>query len=286
MTSDPGRTLHADHALAARLEGLCANEMRRFAQTALALDPGCGADWIEIAGGIAAYAGADSPVNMSFGIGMSGNVSAGDIEALERFYTDRGTRAATAVCPLSSPSFGEALAERGWVLDGFEHVLVRGYETGDDFGPTSGVYVQCAESDEERALWALVAATGFSAPLPPLKAQLTMAGIAVARPGTQLFTAWVDGKAAGAGELYVEDGVAWLSADTTLPQFRRRGVQQALQARRLAEGAAAGCALAATECTPGSGSQRNMERAGFRIAYTRAELVSPLTVLDEEGTNA
>jgi len=33
----------------------------------------------------------------------------------------------------------------------------------------------------------------------------------------------------------------------------------------------AGCDLAVTEAVPGGGSQRNMERLGFRIVYTHVE---------------
>ena len=41
------------------------------------------------------------------------------------------------------------------------------------------------------------------------------------------------------------------------------------------DSARAGCDLAVTESAPGSASQRNMERLGFRIAYTRVDLVAP-----------
>jgi GNAT superfamily N-acetyltransferase len=54
-----------------------------------------------------------------------------------------------------------------------------------------------------------------------------------------------------------------------LPEFRQRGVQSALIARRLHEAAKAGCEYAVVSTNPGSGSQRNMERRGFRVAYTK-----------------
>lgn len=271
-------TLHADHELARRLETLSAIEMRRFAETAAALDPRSGAQWRRVGGGIAAFVGRGSPVNMALGVGMVGPVTIEDVLELERFYGERGASAAVSVCPLADPTLISALAVRGWLLDGFEHVLVRGLGHGAgplDAQPPAGVEVRRAVTEEDRDLWATVAAAAFSAPLPPIEEQVKLAGIAVARPGTQLFTGWVDGKIAGTAELYVEDGVAWLSADATLPQFQRRGVQRTLQLHRLQVGFEQGCTLAVTECAPGSISQRNMERLGFRIAYTRAELVLP-----------
>jgi hypothetical protein len=60
-----------------------------------------------------------------------------------------------------------------------------------------------------------------------------------------------------------------LAAAATLPAFHGRGAQTALIHRRLADAAAAGCTLLAVEATPGSQSERNLERIGLRLAYTR-----------------
>lgn len=269
--------IHADIRLATRLESLCAREMRRFAETAQALEPGCGACWMEVAGGIAAFVAPASPVNMAFGLGMSGSVDGQDIQALEHFYLEKGARPAAGVCPLAHPSLVEVLCRRGWVVDSFENVLVRAYRADEEFPiAAAGIEIREAVTEEDRDLWALAAATGFSAPLPPLADQLALGHVVVNRPGTRLFIAFVDGQAAGTGELFVEQGVAWLSGDATLPRFRGRGVQQTLQLHRLRLGAGAGCALAVSEAAPGSGSQRNMERAGFRVAYTRVDMLGPL----------
>ncbi len=54
------------------------------------------------------------------------------------------------------------------------------------------------------------------------------------------------------------------------PEFRGRGCQTTLLQRRLADAAAAGATLAIAEASPGSISQRNMERTGLRTAYTKA----------------
>jgi GNAT superfamily N-acetyltransferase len=64
-----------------------------------------------------------------------------------------------------------------------------------------------------------------------------------------------------------------LYADATHPFFRRRGVQAALIAARLRAGAERGCDLATAGTLPGTVSQRNYERLGFQVAYTRALMV-------------
>jgi GNAT superfamily N-acetyltransferase len=60
-----------------------------------------------------------------------------------------------------------------------------------------------------------------------------------------------------------------------LTAFRRRGVQSALLAARLAWAVEQGCDLAVSFARPGSISHRNIERNGFRVAYTRTKLVLP-----------
>jgi len=275
---------YADLALARRLESLAAAEMRRFASTARALDPDGEAESANIAGGVATFVGADSPVNQAVGLGLARAVTHDDIALLEEFYLARGATPSLGVCPLAHPTLLEVLALRGWTADGFENVLVRtlaAHERFEDAHP--GVEIREVATGDERDLWALIAATGFSDPLPPLPAQLALGRIVVRRPGSRLFVAYLDGKAAGTGEVLVEGGVAWLSGDTTLPQFRGRGVQQSLQRHRLGVGAALGCDLAVSESLPGSGSQRNMERAGFRVVYTRTDFVLHPSYHPSEG---
>lgn len=264
----------ADRVLAARIERLAAAEMRRFVETALTLDPACGAACMDTAGGVAAYVAVDSPVNQAIGLGMADPVDPLSIQQLEEFYLGRDEIPLVRVCPLAHPTLVTSLSGRGWTADGFENVLVRALPMGDSEAASTATDVEIREvaTSEERDLWRQVAAVGFSWPLPPLDAQLALGEIVVARPGSRLFIAFIDGLAAGTGELYLDDGVAWLSADSTLPQFRGRGVQRALQAHRLALGAAAGCELAVSEAAPGSSSQRNMERAGFHVAYTRLDM--------------
>jgi GNAT superfamily N-acetyltransferase len=140
---------------------------------------------------------------------------------------------------------------------------------------------QCVEVAEATGLadldaWALMAARGFSAPDDPTPADLRLAKAATRREDARFYFGLIDGECAGTGQIEIDGELAWLSADTTLPAFRRRGVQSTLQRFRLEVAIAAGCSLAVTESVPGSPSQRNMERLGFRVAYTRADARYPV----------
>jgi GNAT superfamily N-acetyltransferase len=67
----------------------------------------------------------------------------------------------------------------------------------------------------------------------------------------------------------MHQGVALFAGAATVPEMRRRGLQTALLAERLRYARLQGCDLAMMVAETGSNSQRNAERQGFRIAYTR-----------------
>lgn len=271
-------SVFADHPFAVRIEALAALGMRRLVEATVSLYPGLDATWTQVGGGVAAYLGEGSPVNGTAGFGMRGEVTVADVEALEHFFAARGEQPLASVCPMSHPSAARLLGERGWTIGAFENVLARTLDSDSDSalpGPDGHVEIRCARSGDELELWALMVANGFSAPDDPTVAEMRLGRTATAREDSIFLIGYVDGAPAGTGELQVEDGVGWLSADTTLPQFRGRGVQRSLQRARLALALDAGCDIAVSESMPGSGSQRNMERLGFNVVYTRVDALGP-----------
>jgi ribosomal protein S18 acetylase RimI-like enzyme len=92
---------------------------------------------------------------------------------------------------------------------------------------------------------------------------------AIARRDVRGYIASVDGEDAAAGVLFLHDGDASAANASTLERFRGRGCQTALLARRLTDAADAGAELFSSLTILGSPSQRNMERAGLRVAYTK-----------------
>ncbi len=275
----------ADTTLAVRLEGLAAWSHRTFVSAYDEQFPELEAAALEVAGGVAAFLEHGSPVNGAVGVGLSGAVSAGQLGEIELFFRERGERPLIALSPLADPSLTKLLERGGWVPSAFENVLVREIGEADEFArPAAGVEVRPARTSEELELWAILVANGFSAPEDPSPADLRLGRAAVAAPEGHFLLAYVDGLPAGTGELHLRDGVGWLTADTTLPQFRRRGVQGALQRARLQIAHDAGCDLAVTEAMPGSASQRNMERLGFRIVYTRVEALAPEHPVERTGS--
>ena len=84
------------------------------------------------------------------------------------------------------------------------------------------------------------------------------------------YLAYRDGVLAGGASLCLCEGVAQLCGAATAPAHRRRGLQSALLAMRLAEAARQGCDIAVVTTQPGSKSQQNVQRQGSSYSYTRA----------------
>src|SRR5262249_60217995 len=89
--------------------------------------------------------------------------------------------------------------------------------------------------------------------------------------GARRFPAEHDGRPIATGALSLRGRVALLAGASTIPEGRGRGAQHSLLAARLAYAVEQGRDLAMMGASPGSGSQRNAERHGFRIAYTRTK---------------
>ncbi len=72
------------------------------------------------------------------------------------------------------------------------------------------------------------------------------------------------------GALAVFEGLGYLNAATTAEPDRKRGAQSARIAARIAKARELGCTVLAVETLTMLGSSlRNLERAGFRVAYEK-----------------
>jgi hypothetical protein len=89
------------------------------------------------------------------------------------------------------------------------------------------------------------------------------------QPEWRLYLALVDGLPASVALLHIQDGLAWLAGATTIERLEGRGCQSALIHRRLTDAAKAGCRLVAVQTAANVPSFRNMQRAGFTVAYSK-----------------
>jgi hypothetical protein len=138
-----------------------------------------------------------------------------------------------------------------------------------------GITVRQAFPDEAE-LWTRTVSQGFAEHFPITQEILDVMEGFFHAASARAFLAFSDGELAGGGSLTVHDGVCGLFGASTLPKFRKRGVQTSLLGGRIFAAIGLGCDLAVSIAQPGSISHRNIERAGFRVAYTRTKLIRPL----------
>ena len=217
------------------------------------------------------FDGVGSPLSQTFGFGLFAPPTADDLTTIERFFQDRGAEIFHEVSPLADPAVLTLLGERGYrpvELTSVMHLPVID-AVMEPRRPSSASLTVRRTGEGEEDMWAETAARGWGE-TPELAAFVREFGAVSARArDTACFVAeWNDAPIAAAA-LALHDGVALLAGASTDPAFRGRGAQAALLGARLRYAVESGCDLAMMGAQPGSASQRNGERQGFRIAYTR-----------------
>lgn len=260
----------SDLALARRLERTEARGNAEFVETRARVSPESGAEWIEVAGVYAMFDTPASPVTQTFGLGLFETVTAAELETIEQFFQQRGASVFHEVSPLADPALLALLNERGYQPIEFTSVMFRPIRRGVRFATLRNERISARLIGEaEQEMWAQTSARGWSESTEYADMILDFARIGAQRPGGFPFLAELDGRAIATGAMSISDGVALLAGASTIPEGRRQGAQLALLDVRLRYAAESGCDLAMMCAAPGSASQRNAERQGFRIAYTR-----------------
>jgi GNAT superfamily N-acetyltransferase len=264
--------LFADFALAQRLEGVEAAGGAAAAAAEALLRPDSGATSLAIAGGQAMFVGIGSSLTQAFGLGLRGPVSGAEMDELEHFFRSRGSPAFIETCPLADASLTLHFNRRGYHVVEYSHVLFRSVGPADSHRSAPDRVSVRRVVPSESSLWSRVVAEGFfGSEIPP--GILTTFESLFRTEGAAAYLAWCGETAVGGGAMALLEGVTNCFGDATLAAHRGLGAQSALISVRLADAAAAGCELimATTQC--GSTSQRNYERFGFRVAYTRTKWV-------------
>jgi GNAT superfamily N-acetyltransferase len=260
----------SDLELARRLEGTEGRTNAEFVRLRAELFPDSGATWIEVAGAFAMYDGLTSPITQTFGLGLFDPVTDVELDRVEAFFRERGAQIHHETSPVADPELFKRLRERRYEPFEFTSVLYRPVdpEVRLDASINERIRVRVV-GEEEADVWAQTAIQGWSAS-GDLSRLLNDAGRIFSKSASAfLFLAELDEKPIAVAALNICDGMALMAGASTIPEARRQGGQLALLESRLRYAAEQGCSLAMMGALPGSASQRNAERHGFRIAYTR-----------------
>jgi GNAT superfamily N-acetyltransferase len=260
----------ADLDLSRRLERAEGQACLQFAKSRARLFPESEAAWIECAGAYAVFDGMNSPVTQSFGLGLFEELSPASLDRIEGFFLERGAAVVHEVSPLAGIATMDLLCSRGYRPIELSSVLHRPVELPAT-KENARIRVRVALK-QEAAPWAGLSARGWAQANSELLAFLEQFGaLAFAREESVNFIAELDGRAGATGMLCLHDGVALFAGASTIPEMRRCGLQAALLEARMRYAYEHGFPLAMMVTEAGSQSQRNAERIGFRIAYTRTK---------------
>jgi GNAT superfamily N-acetyltransferase len=261
----------ADIELARRLERTEAQGNVDFVEARMKAFPDRDATWIEVAGTFAMFDGVGSPLTQTFGLGITEAISVEQLDAIEEFFRSRDAEVFHEVCPLADASVFELVKERNYKPVEFSNVMYRPIDTTLrlDASRIDGVKVRLIEKTEVD-LWAQTASDGWSE-FSEIAEFLRELNQVTAHSKSLSFIGELDQQPVATGVLTIAADVALLAGASTIPSARRQGAQLALLEGRLRYAAAHGCTVAMMVAAPGSGSQRNAERHGFRIAYTRTK---------------
>ena len=264
------RMVFSDLALSRRLERAEGYACVEFARARRRLFPESGAAWMECGGAYAVFDGAASPITQTFGLGIFEELRGETLDAIERFFAGRGAPVMHEVSPLAGVAALDLLCARGYRPIEISNVMYR--EVAAPTAGDRGGITARAIGPEEGQLWADVSAKGWAHEHPELFEFLQqLAALACAREGSVCFLGEIEGVPGAAGALSIHEGVALFAGSSTVPELRRRGLQAALLEERMRYAQEHGCDLAMMVALAGSDSQRNAERKGFSVAYTRTK---------------
>ncbi|MCJ7842833.1 GNAT family N-acetyltransferase [Lederbergia sp. NSJ-179] len=195
-----------------------------------------------------------------------------EIDTILDFYHEREIPANFEITPAHcSVELFKLLSERGYFQRGFRTALCA--SIADDFilSAEQDTSISIREfEDDEFAIFGQIYTKGFNMPSSLIDFVAQNNRVLHHNEHWTFYLARVKGEPAGIGVLFEKDGIATLAASATIPEYRNKGVHSALIAKRLQHAQQNHCHMIVGQTAYGSGSLRNMERAGMKIAYTKA----------------
>jgi len=262
-----------DKELSQKLERTEARANADFVGTRARVEPASGASWIEVGGAYAMFDGVESPLTQTFGLGIFEDATDEHLDEIEAFFNERDAPVFHEVSPLTDPSLMEMLSTRGYRPIELTSVMYREMD-GQSFDlrlRKASLTTRVAGPDEID-LWAQTSADGWASEHEgQAEFMFNFSRIGAQCDGSFPYLAELDGKPISTGSLFIYDDICLLAGASTIPEGRNNGAQTALLEDRLRFAASRGCKLAIMGAAPGSQSQKNAQKNGFQIAYTRTK---------------
>ncbi|MCB2211303.1 GNAT family N-acetyltransferase [bacterium] len=237
------------------------------------LFPQHGPQIVPIADGVMNFASNSAYWSRTYGLGLKQEITAEDLDTLEYEFSRRGLDPCIEFNTLADISLMNQLIRRGYTVSEFTNALLRPFDPDETFAPPAdGISIEIVDPADRKLfqLWCETFEAGFAADSEDSDTN-TPEQMKVYRgsPEAKLYLARFNGEPAGGAVIAMLGEIGLMIGASTLPQFRRRGIQTALINRRFSDALAAGCEVATIYASQSSGSQHNAERLGFHIIYTQ-----------------
>ncbi len=265
-----------DKAFARRLESVEEMPQVLYARMFQKTRPEIRAAQEEVCGGHMIFAGLGSPIGRATGAGLDRPFTAEDLDRVEQFYRTHKAPSQVDLCPLHDVSVFEMFKARGYAIAELNNVLYRKLDAAEAFPQApAGCEIRPSLPEEANRAGEIVETAFFPDGAP--EAYRGLIAPFYQMDGALAFAASVEDTlvACGTGLVISEHRVFALCGAGTLAEFRGRGLQTALLRARMAAAIKAGCEYAVVVTQGGSTSQRNAERLGFRVAYSKVTVIKP-----------
>ncbi len=263
-----------DQTFAQRLEAAHTWRSVAYTRAQKRLRPPNGCEVEAVADGFATFAGKQSPLNKASGIGFADPLSITALDQIERFYRRKNVLPRIELCPLADDSLRALLAERGYRLEQFFNVYYRvvgGQRPYPIKLPPHTTIHQTQPDDADE--WINVTTCGFESTTSPSQLGLEIQAPNFHSANSTCYMVRAGKKMVAGGMMATHNKISEFGGTSTLPAYRRQGLQTALLHTRLNMVREMGCDFAMVLTTPGTNSQRNIESVGFRLAYTKVVMV-------------
>ena len=248
--------------LALRIERCVAPELTSAGESADRLTPRVA----QFGRTVASKSKGGSPANKVF---CFGHEDIGRLDEILAFYAVDGLEPTFYVAPMRfTRDLAAVLHDAGFVQREFEQAIMYGLPASKARPLPRGVTIERVTADNAEEF---VRATADGFEWPPSWRDGAMETVRHSfRPAVRHFLVRYAGAPAGVGSLGIRGSFASLGGGAVVPAFRRTGCHLALVHHRVHLAHTMGCDLVLGGASFGSGSFRNQQRAGLRLAYVES----------------
>lgn len=222
---------------------------------------------LEVGEGAACFAGFSSFFSqvIAWGFSLKTKQFQQQMNTIEHFYSSlRHPRVDIELCPLVGNDLAHGLSQRGYLVTELNNIHFMFLDEYRIFNTQGSSFEVRQVPTEDLLRWAKSVALGFGY----LEAQEQFAQYACLADVT-VFAVYEQGEIIAGATVAINGDVADLGVTSTIPIHRGKGLQKLLLQARLNFIKNKGISLALVTTEPDSISSINVQKVGFRCAYTR-----------------